>query len=126
MEKIKSALPLILFAALAAIAIFFANDILNSKPSHMQGVIVEKLFVAKKGTNVAGPYGGTIRTNYFIQTQKEEQWIARVVMETGDTLIVHCLPSHYSTKQIGDIMHFKRYEGEHLHIQFFAHNEEEE
>ncbi|HRI79854.1 MAG TPA: hypothetical protein PLR06_10000 [Cyclobacteriaceae bacterium] len=52
--------------------------------------------------------------------------IAIVRMETMDTVLVHCIPDHYKVKNVGDPIHFKKYQGKQFHIQCFAHNEEED
>ena len=101
-------------------------DLLFSKPDHLDGVIIEKIFVPAKISTGVTPYGGVRRGNYSITTQQEEQWIAIVKMENGDSISVHCHADHYLTKNVGDILHFNKYEGKLFHIQFFAHNEEED
>jgi hypothetical protein len=61
----------------------------------------------------------------MITTAAEEQWIAIVKTDTGDTLKVHCHASHYQDKNVGDMITFNRYDGHLFHIDYFAHNEEE-
>ena len=104
--------------------ILLSYDLLFSKPDHKKGVIIEKVFVPAHIVS-GGPYGGMRRGNYTITTATEEQWIAIVKTETGDTLNVHCHSSHYETTKVGDTIHFERYEGKLFHIQYFAHNEED-
>ena len=104
----------------------FLFDLLFSKPDHRQGIVIEKIFVPAHTASSATPYGGVKRGNYFVTVQKEEQWIAIVKMENGDTLTVHCHPTHYQTRAVGSVIHFRKYEGKLLHIQYFAHNEEED
>jgi hypothetical protein len=123
--RLKNNLPLIVVVALIIGIGFFAWDLMFSAPEHQQGVIIEKIFVAAKTVSEATPYGGVRRSNYFITAQIEEQWIAMVRMDNGDIVKVHCLPDHYKLKNVGDILHFRKYEGKHFHIQYFAHNEEE-
>ncbi|CAN5446311.1 hypothetical protein BH10BAC4_BH10BAC4_11770 [soil metagenome] len=122
----KSNITLIVFVVLAAAALYTTYDVLFSSPDHMEGVIIEKIFVEPHSTTAATPYGGALRSNYFITSEKEEQWIAIVKMDNGDTLKVHCKAEHYATKNVGDMVHFKKYEGKHFHIKYFAHNEEED
>src|SRR5436190_1031100 len=105
---------------------FFAWDLMFSAPQHQQGIIVEKVFVPARTAWEGTPYGGVRRSNYFIAAEKEEQWIVIARVDSGDTVKVHCLASHYKVKNVGDIIHFKKYEGKHFHIQYFAHNEEED
>jgi hypothetical protein len=99
-------------------------DLLFSKPDHVTGIIVEKIFVPAH-TYSGGPYGGNRRGNYTVTTAQEEQWIAIVKTDTGDTLKVHCHFSHYENTAIGSSIHFKKYEGHLFHIDYFAHNEED-
>ena len=103
----------------------FLYDLLFSAPDHIKGVVIEKIFVPARAVTGAAP-GGMRRSGYSITSQKEEQWIAVVRMENGDTLKVHCHPGHYKAKNVGDVIHFKKYEGKLLHIEYFAHNEEED
>jgi hypothetical protein len=119
----KSELPLILVLT-ATIGIgYFVYDLLFSEPDHLEGTIIEKIFVpARTASGFGGPKGG----NYGITVQHEDQWIAIVKMEAGDTLLVHCIAEHYKIKNVGDRIHFKKYEGKHFHIKYFAHNEEED
>lgn len=126
MTDIKSYIPGGILIAVIVGLVFFAYDLLFSKPTHLQGRIIEKIFVPARTVSEATPYGGARRSNYFITIQKEEQWIAIVKMENGDTLSIHCMRKHYHTKNVGDVIHFKKYEGEHFHIKYFAHNEEED
>jgi len=104
----------------------FLFDLLFSKPDHLQGTIVEKIFIPSHSGAGATPYGGVKRANYFITAQVEEQWVAIVRTENGDTLKVHCHPTHYKTREVGDVIHFKKYQGKLLHIEYFAHNEQED
>lgn len=99
-------------------------DVLFSKPDKQEGVILEKTFIP--GTPGTGdtPYGGVRRGNFFVTVHRDDQWIALVKTKEGETLQVHCLLEHYQTKNIGDVISFKRYEGHLTHIEYFAHNEE--
>ncbi len=103
----------------------FLYDLMFSKPEHLKGVIIEKIFVPAH-TYSGGPYGGNRRGNYTITTQQEEQWIAIVKTDKGDTLKVHCHSSHYESTDVGNTIYFKKYEGHLLHVDYFTHNEEEE
>ena len=100
-------------------------DLLFTAPDHQQGTVIEKIHIPAHSVSGGTPVGGVRRGNYFITAQQEAQWIALVRMENGEILKVHCLPGHYQTKNIGDVIHFKKYEGKLLHIEYFAHNEEE-
>ena len=116
----------LLIAALAVFAVVVMYDTLFSPPEHTQGTIVEKVFVAGHSKVGETPYGGVKRSRYFVTHQRDDQWVAFVRVQSGDTLQVHCTSDHFDIKQIGDVLHFRKYEGHLLHIQFLAHNEEEE
>ena len=126
MKIFKDNLTLILFVIAAAGAIYFVRDVLFSEPDHLEGTVIEKFFVPSLANSTSTPYANARRSNYFLTAQKDEQWVAIVRMDAGDTLKVHCVPGHYKITNVGDKMHFKKYEGKHFHIQFFAHNEEED
>lgn len=111
---------------IAVLFILITYDLLFTKPDHLNGIVVEKIYVPARSVTGATPYGGVKRGNYSITAQHDEQWIALVRMQNGDTVKVHCLPDHYKTRNVGDLIHFKKYEGKLLHIEYFAHNEEED
>ena len=119
------ALPAIVGAlALVGLVVY---DVLFSRPHLMRGVIVDKLFVP--GKNNAGPhalpYGKYRSYDYAIQAEQQEQWIAFVQVDDGKVLKVNCHSNHYEIKQVDDTLHFKKYTGELLHIDYFSHNEED-
>jgi len=115
-----------LIVLLATVATgFIVYDLLFSKPDHLEGVVIEKIFVPGRMASGDTPYGGAKRSKYFVTHQKEEQWIA-LVKVSNDTLTVHCHPDHYKIKNVGDVIHFKKYDGHLVHIEYFAHNEEEQ
>ncbi len=116
----------IIIAFLIGLFGLFLYDLLFSAPDHQQGTIIEKIFIPARSVTGATPYGGVKRGNYSITAQQEEQWIALVKMENGEILKVHCLPGHYNAKNVVDLIHFKKYKGKFLHIDYFAHNEEED
>ncbi|MFM9836856.1 MAG: hypothetical protein ACKVOQ_01255 [Cyclobacteriaceae bacterium] len=113
----------IVLASVVTLALV-SYDLLFSKPDHLQAKVIEKIYVPAYIVS-GGTYSGMRRGNYGITTQKEEQWIAIVKTNEGDTLKVHCHISHYEKTEIGDVIKFNKYEGHLFHIQYFAHNEEE-
>ncbi len=123
-KKKSDYLAAVLIFAVVGVLVAVVIDSLFSPPVHLQGKIVEKIFVPAH-TVTGGPYGGNRRGNYMITTAAEEQWIAIVKTDTGDTLKVHCHASHYQDKNVGDMITFNRYDGHLFHIDYFAHNEEE-
>jgi hypothetical protein len=113
-----------LIFAIIGLLLVVSFDSLFSPPIHLKGQIVEKIFVPAHIVT-GGPYGGNRRGNYMITTAADEQWIAIVSTNSGDTLKVHCHSSHYEDKKVGDLITFNKYEGHLFHIDYFAHNEEE-
>ncbi len=126
MADFKSHISLGFLISSIVLVSYVAYDILFSAPDHLQGTIIEKIFVPAHYVTAAAPYSGVRRSTYSITAQKEEQLIAIVKMENGDTVQVHCMASHYKSKNEGDILHFKKYEGKHFHIKYFSHSEEED
>jgi len=124
-QKRSGIVGYVIIALLIGLLGLFLYDLLFSAPGHQQGTVIEKIFVPARSVTGAAP-GGIKRGNYSITGQKEEQWIAIVKMENGEIVQVHCHPDHYKAKSVGDVMHFKKYEGKLLHIRYFAHNEEED
>jgi hypothetical protein len=102
------------------------KDVLFAKPEHEQGIIIEKIFVPGRMVSGHTPYGGAKRSKYFVTHQKQDQWVAIVKMDAGDTVKVHCMIDHYNSKNVGDVLRFKKYDGHLVHIDYFAHNEEED
>lgn len=99
-------------------------DLLFSKPDLQEGVILEKTFIPGRPGMGDTPYAGARRGNFFVTVHRDDQWIALIKTKNGETLQVHCLLEHYQTKNVGDTILFKRYEGNLTHIKYFAHNEE--
>jgi hypothetical protein len=123
-KKISNIVSWVVALAVLAGILLFAYDLLFSKPGHLKGTVVEKIYVPSYSVS-SGRYGSIRRGNYAINTVKEEQWIAVVKLDTGDTLTVHCHVSHYENTNVGDVISFNKYEGHLFHIKYFAHNEEE-
>jgi len=109
------------------ITVYFIYDVLFSKPTIHKGIIVEKIFVPRKG--VAGPNtvtGVRYRSfKYVISAKNNHQWIAIVKDETGQELRVNCKSDHYENKNIGDTLLFKEYRGDVFKVQYFSHNDED-
>ena len=103
---------------------FVVSDLLFSKPDLQEGVILEKTFIPGTPNTGDTPYAGARRGNFFVTVHRDDQWIALVKMKNGEKVQVHCLLEHYQTKNVGDVILFKQYEGHLTHIEYFAHNEE--
>lgn len=126
--NIKTALTFfVIFGLFIAIGLI-VYDILFSKPLIMQGIIVEKVYVPHETTSSQNvlPYSKYKSRDYMVTAQKHEQWVAFVKLDNEEIFKVHCHSDHYNQKQIGDTLHFKEYTGELFHIEYFAHNEENE
>lgn len=127
-SKASTVVKLGLLLSGLAIVFVILFDQLFSQPTLHQGVIIEKIEVPRKGT-VAGPhispYGGKRTYKYIITAEKYHQWIALVRSDSNDTLKVHCSSDHFSSKEIGDTILFKEYEGDLLKIDYLIHSEED-
>lgn len=94
-------------------------------PDHLEGIVLEKIYVPSRLATGATPYGGVKRGQYSVTAVQQEQWIAVVLTDAGDTLTVHLRPDHYGAKNLGDRIHFREYQGSLIHIRYFSHGEEE-
>lgn len=110
---------------LCLILAVFVGSFVIDPPDHLTGTVIEKIYVPSNLRYADTPYGGTKRAAYSIRVVKEEQWIAIVRTDAGDTLTVHCHPDHYGQKEVGDRIRFKEYQGSLIHIDYLAHGEEE-
>ena len=103
---------------------FIAFDFLTTKPVHQQGKVIEKIFVPAHVVS-GNQYSGMRGSSYKVTTATEEQWIAIVKTNSGDTVKVHYHSSHYQNTNVGDLIRFNKYDGHLFHIDYLAHNEEE-
>lgn len=111
---------------LSAILVLFVlgGSLVFDPPEHLTGIVIEKIYVPAK-RKTGGTPQGMRRGGYTITLVQEEQWIAVVRTEKGDTLTVHCHPDHYGQKNVGDPIKFREYDGSLIHIDYFAHGDEE-
>lgn len=107
-------------------AIVLIGSFVFAPAEHLEGTIIEKIYVPAERKVGPTPYGGVRRRPYSVTVVPEEQWIAIVLTERGDTLKVHCHPGHHAVKNVGDRIKFREYEGSLIHIDYFAHGEEED
>jgi hypothetical protein len=112
----------LLLLCLAGLVVF--GSLVFDPPEHLSGTVIEKIFVPASKV-VGGTPQGMRRGGYTVATVREDQWIAVVRTDKGDTLTVHCDPKHYGQKEVGERIKFREYEGSLLHISYFAHGEEE-
>ncbi len=112
---------------LIAVVLFtvFVGSFVIDPPEHLEGIVVEKIYVPSQLVVGDTPTGGMRRGQNFVKAVKEEQWIAIVRTNAGDTLTVHLQPNHYGMKNVGDRIRFREYQGSLIHIRYFAHGEEE-
>jgi len=103
-------------------ATIVAGSFVFDPPDHLQGTVIEKIYIP---SNLQISDAPVRRGRYYVKAVREEQWIAIVVTDKGDTLKVHCDPKHYGTRNVGDRIKFRDYEGSLIHIDYFAHAEEE-
>ena len=105
------------------VMVFIGWDILFSAPTIQEGKIIELHYVPPKAIASATPILGRKVGNQLIVTAKEEQWVA-VVRNGEEDYPVHCTAEHYQTLKVGDVLRYKKYEGEVFHIRYFAHYED--
>lgn len=110
-------------ALFGALMIFIAWDILTSAPTLQEGTITELFNIPPKAVASYTPIGGRKIGNHPVVTAKQEQWVAVVRNESGD-FQVHCTEEHYRQLKVGDVLKYKKYEGEIFHIRYFAHYED--
>lgn len=113
----------IFFGIFLVVAIALA-DLLFSKRDVEEGEIMEMVFVPGKTVGVDIAYSRVRTRDYFIEAQKDDQWIAIVKNDKGETLQVHYTREHYNAKKPGDRIQYKKYQGRLIHIKYFSHNEE--
>ncbi len=109
---------------LGAFMFFIGWDILTSAPTMQEGTITELLYMPPKAVASYTPISGRKIGNHPVVTAKKEQWIAVVRNESGD-FQVHCTEEHYRQLKVGDVLKYKKYEGEVFHIRYFAHYEDQ-
>lgn len=119
----KAALYLGGLLLVAGLMFFVAWDILFSRPTIKEGTITELINIPPKAVATYTPIMGRKIGNHPIVAAKQEQWIAVVRTEEGD-FQVHCTKEHYRQLKIGDVLKYKKYEGEVFHIRYFAHYED--
>jgi len=110
-------------ALIAGLMIYIGWDVLTSAPTMQEGTITELLYMPPKAVAAYTPMNGRKIGNHPVVTAKQEQWIAVVRNETGD-FQVHCTEEHYRQLKVGDVLRYKKYEGEVFHIRYFAHYED--
>lgn len=127
LEKVKSKLSVIGFLIVVIFGFMLAYSILVPHADLMEGVILEKLYIPsefKAGPNVLS-FRNYRSHDYLIATQSKEQWVALVNTPEGQAM-VHCDSLHFKMKEVGDVLHFKKYTGEILGVEYQSHYEEAE
>ena len=107
-----------------ALMLFIAWDILISPPTIQEGTITELHYIPPKAVATYTPILGRKIGNHPVVAAKGEQWIAIVRNDNGEDYQVHCTQEHYETLKIGEVLKYKKYEGEIFHIRYFAHYED--
>ncbi len=114
---------LFLFVVLGLLT-FIVYDLLFSPPTLQEGTITELVNVPSKIVSTYTPHQGRKIGDHAISVQREEQWIALVNLEADGPVQVHCTQDHFNRLKIGERLKFKKYEGQHFHIRYFAHYED--
>lgn len=112
-----------LFLALALLA-FVVFDLLFSPPTWHEGSIEELISVPAKTVATYTPHQGRKIGDHAITAVREEQWIAVVRHPQEGLVQVHCTREHFEQLAVGMQLRFKKYEGKHFHIRYFAHYED--
>jgi hypothetical protein len=103
---------------------FVVYDLLFSPPTLQEGTITELVNVPSKMVSTYTPHRGRRIGDHAISVEREEQWIAIVDHDTEGPIQVHCTREHFDQLKVGDRLPFKKYEGQHFHIRYFAHYED--
>lgn len=128
-EKIKSNLSVIGIVVLLFLGAIIVYNILYLKDNGLLfGVVVDKLYVPSKYVSNSNKLSFTQykSRDYLIATESHEQWMALVKAPSGEILKIHCDSAHYRIKQVGDTLHFKKYTGEILGIEYLSFYQEDE
>ena len=110
-------------ALAGGLMIFIGWDVLVSPPTMQEGTIRELHYIPPKAVATYTPIIGRKIGNHPVVAAKGEQWIA-VVRNGNEDYQVHCTQEHYEALKVGDVLRYKKYEGEHFHIRYFAHYED--
>lgn len=125
---LKSKLPIIGFIGVLTMGAYMFYHILFLKTDISQGIILDKLYVPGKHAsdhNVL-TFARYKSNDYLVNTETHEQWLALVKNHEGDILKIHCDSMHYRIKQVGDTLHFKKYTGEILGIEYLSYYKEDD
>jgi hypothetical protein len=120
----KTALYGILIFGFVGILVWISWDILFSKPTQQEGTVKELLFIEAKNVATYTPYQGRKVGDHAIVVARDDQYIAVVQDKEGNDFQVHCTKEHYDQLKVGDVLKYKKYEGQTFHIRYFAHYED--
>jgi hypothetical protein len=108
---------------IGAFMFFIGWDVLFSPPTLQEGTVTELFYIPPKAVTTYTPMNGRRIGNHPVITAKQEQWVA-VVRNDNQDYQVHCTAEHYQELKVGDLIRYKKYEGEIFHIRYFAHYED--
>lgn len=120
----KTLIYAVLLFCSAGILIWISWDVLFSPPTTKEGTIKELLLVEGKNVAAYTPYQGRKVGDHAIVVAQDHQYIAIVSDEDGNDYQVHCTREHFEKLKVGDILKYKKYEGQTFHIRYFAHYED--
>jgi hypothetical protein len=109
---------------LAGLLVWISWDILFSPPTMQEGVIKELLSIEGKNVATYTPYQGRKVGDHAIVVAKDAQYIAVVQDKDGQDFQVHCAKEHFDQLKVGEVLKYKKYEGQTFHIRYFAHYED--
>lgn len=126
-NKIQTKLPVIGFIAVLAFGVYLTKSILFPNHTLQKGIVLDKLYVPSShaaGGNALSFHHYKAR-DYTVTATAHEQWLALVNTTTGKVM-VHCDSMHYRVKDVGDTLHFTKYSGEIMGIEYLSYYEEDE
>ena len=122
--KLKTAFYGILAFGVAGLLVWIMSDLLFSAPTTQQGTIKELIYIDAHNVASYTPYHGRKVGDHAIVVAKDHQYIAIVTNDKGEDFQVHCTKEHYDELKVGDVLRYKKYEGQTFHIRYFAHYED--
>jgi hypothetical protein len=127
-KKRTSVISVSVFVIVLVIAFTSFYGFIHPPSEIHEGVVLEKIYLPSRF--IAGPnvlYFHHPKTkDYAITSQTHSQWLALVKSDDGELLKVHCDSVHYVQKDVGEVIHFRKYTGEILGIEYMSYSKEEE
>jgi hypothetical protein len=125
-NKIQAKLSVIGFIAVLAFGFYLTKSILFPNHTLQNGIVLDKLYVPSShaSSGNALSFHHYKARDYTVTATAKEQWLALVNTSSGKVM-VHCDSLHYKIKEVGDTLHFTKYSGEILGIEYLSYYEED-